>query len=292
MTIAQFQRHILAWYRHNRRDLPWRTSIRWRGDLPMFPKGLGAELTPYRVLVSEIMLQQTQIPRVLQKYPEFLRAFPTFRALARAPRAKLFSVWQGMGYWRRALYLQACALRIQKDFGGRVPSDLQTLRELPGIGPYTAGAITCFAYQNANAFVDTNIRRVYIKFFFPYTKNVSDADILPIAQSAVWLPNPREWHYALMDYGSMVLSKERTLNTQSAHYHKQTRFEGSTRFWRANIIRLLLTEGSLSQSKLSHYIKEKAQEEGYKIPSVPPILTALKKDGMICSSKRKIYSLN
>src|SRR3989338_11275618 len=175
MTIPQFQRHILAWYKDNRRDLPWRPNVRWRKGLPISPrakrlagnrsparplaeswlpissKRLPQDLTPYHILVSEIMLQQTQVPRVLQKYPEFLHAFPTCTALARAPRQQLFSVWQGMGYWRRALYIQETARRIQKEYSGHVPSDLQNLRQLPGIGPYTAGAIACFAYQNTDA---------------------------------------------------------------------------------------------------------------------------------------------
>ena len=315
MTIPQFQRHILAWYKDNRRDLPWRPNVRWRKGLPISPrakrlagnrsparplaeswlpissKRLPQDLTPYHILVSEIMLQQTQVPRVLQKYPEFLHAFPTCTALARAPRQQLFSVWQGMGYWRRALYIQETARRIQKEYSGHVPSDLQNLRQLPGIGPYTAGAIACFAYQNTDAFIDINIRRVYIKFFFIRKQNVEDGKILRVAQKALWRPNPREWHYALMDYGSLMLGKERTLNTQSAHYYKQTRFEGSPRFWRAHIIRFLLAKGSLSRAALSRLMQKKAHEKGYPPPLLAPLLSSLQKDGIVRVEKNGNFGI-
>lgn len=289
MTIRNFQRKILAWYRHNRRDLPWRPHVRWSGNLPLGPKRLPRSIEPYNILVSEIMLQQTQVPRVFQKYPLFLKNFPNWDALASASTKSLFSIWQGMGYWRRALYLRECARRMQKI--GILPQTPIQLQTLPGIGPYTAGAIACFAFQHYEAFVDTNVRRVYIKFFFPHIRRVTDAEILSIAQKAVWLPNPREWHYALMDYGALVLGKDRTLNTQSVHYHKQTRFEDSPRFWKSHIMRMLLAHGSLSRGEIARLVKKKAGEKGYAPPLLDPLLVPLEKNHMVRRSINGKFSL-
>src|SRR5487761_176403 len=129
MTTAKFQKIILSWYRENRRDLPWRVPVRWSDNLPLYPRKLPDRLTPYHVFVSEIMLQQTQIPRVLIKYLLFLKTFPTIESLAKAKTEKLFSVWQGMGYWRRALYLRACAQEIVKNYNGAMPPSPETLRQ-------------------------------------------------------------------------------------------------------------------------------------------------------------------
>ena len=280
MTTKQFQRHILSWYRKNRRDLPFRTSIRWDKGNPHYPKKLDRGLTPYHILVSEIMLQQTQIPRVLEKFPEFMETFPDWRTLARADTQKLFTVWQGMGYWRRALYLRECANEVAHSYGGTLPKDPEVLMTLPGIGPYTSHAISCFAYQNPDAFIDTNIRRVFISFFFPNKSEVSDKEILAIAQEAVWVPNPREWHYALMDYGSIVLGNTRTLNKQSRHYSRQSKFEGSFRSYRAEVIRYLTQNKNATLGVLDKHLSPSP----YKTKE---ILAALVKDNII--QKKKSY---
>ena len=280
MTTKQFQRHILSWYRQNRRDLPFRTSIRWEKDKPHYPKKLDRGLTPYHILVSEIMLQQTQIPRVLEKFPEFMHVFSNWNTLARANTNRLFGVWQGMGYWRRALYLRECAKTVEKIHGGTLPKDPEVLMTLPGIGPYTSHAISCFAYQNPDAFIDTNIRRVFISFFFPNKSEVSDKEILAIAQEAVWVPNPREWHYALMDYGSIVLGNTRTLNKQSRHYSRQSKFEGSFRSYRAEVIRYLTQNKNATLGVLDKHLSPSP----YKTKA---ILAALVKDNII--QKKKSY---
>ena len=141
--IAELRADLIAWYRDNARDLPWRRTR-----------------DPYRILVSEVMLQQTQVDRVIPKYFAFLDFFPTFEALAAAPTADVIRAWSGLGYNRRAVNLQRTAQAVVDEYGGKMPSDQVQLRDLPGIGPYTAGAIACFAFEQDVGFFDTNIRRV------------------------------------------------------------------------------------------------------------------------------------
>jgi A/G-specific adenine glycosylase len=221
------------------------------------------------------MLQQTQVSRVLPKYKEFLKEFPTLEKLAKAPNKKLLKVWAGLGYWRRAKYLKKAAKIITKraktaDLTRRVgprakrgvkreektqferfsPRNPEQLEKLPGVGHYTARALACFAFGNNEAFLDTNIRRVYLHFFFPHKKNVSDKEILKIAQRCLYSIShdrrkqsitAREWHYALFDYGAMVL-KDKKINKQSKYYHKQSKFEGSFRSFRTKVIKFLLVQ--------------------------------------------------
>ncbi|MDP2641428.1 MAG: A/G-specific adenine glycosylase [Candidatus Yanofskybacteria bacterium] len=265
MTIPSFQRHILAWHRKNRRDLPWRNTK-----------------DPYKILVSEIMLQQTQVSRVLPKYEEFLRAFPTPKALAKTADAKLLSVWKGLGYWRRARYLKETAFLLQEEFP-KIPAQLELL---PGIGPYTARALACFAFQHQEAFLDTNIRRVYLHFFFANTTNVSDKEILTIAQKAVWKRNPREWHYALFDYGAIEL-KDKSINKRSRHYAKQSKFEGSFRSFRTKVVRFLLDQPNQTASSMKIARMLRDAETLY---SPGNIVQSLLKDGLI-KKKGKSYSL-
>ena len=249
---------------------------------------------PYRILVSEIMLQQTQVTRVIPKYKEFLRAFPTLAALAKAPDKKLLAVWSGLGYWRRAKYLKETAKILVKRFFFRTPEQLE---RLPGIGPYTARAIACFAFGNNEAFLDTNIRRVYLHFFFKKKNNVSDKEILAIAREVTTnlchgkklkYPGitPREWHYALFDYGAIVL-KNKKINRQSRHYHKQSKFEGSFRSFRTKVVRFILGH---ARDKVTHEVLKKFLEgELKRINSAytpRQIITALLKDKLIKKSKR------
>lgn len=276
MTVKTFQKKILRWYEKNRRDLSFRNTR-----------------NPYRILVSELMLQQTQISRVLPKYKEFLKAFPTLRALASAPQSALLKTWQGLGYWRRAKFLQECARKILKEFGGKFPKEPKTLEALPGVGHYTARAIVCFAFQHPEAFLDTNIRRVYLHFFFSDRSGVTDKEILPIAQKAVdelrrrppeadfGATSPREWHYALFDYGAIVL-KDKTINRQSRHYHKQSRFTGSLRSFRARVVELLLDEPNhrIPKAKLFSWLTKEIQKQNRPY-SASQILDSLLKDNLV-----------
>jgi A/G-specific adenine glycosylase len=298
MTIARFQNTILNWYKHNRRDLPWRRTR-----------------DPYKILVSEVMLQQTQIARVIPKYKEFLGAFPNLSILARARIKQVLKVWQGLGYWKRALNLKATAKTLAFLQTRRAPpaggvkrkektefeqklSDPTFLETLPGIGHYTARALACFASGSQEAFLDTNIRRVYLHFFFRNKKNVSDKEILPIAQKALasishgrfklMYPTitPREWHYALFDYGALVL-KDKRINKRSKHYAKQSKFEGSLRSLRTKIMHVLLDQPNqtATRSKIERILTKAGSPY-----SAEKILASLEKDGLI-KKRGNAYSL-
>ena len=270
--ISLFQSQILKWYKKNKRDnLPWRFT-------PQRPIGA------YEILISEIMLQQTQVPRVLDMFPKFLAAFPTTRHLAEAPLDTVLKEWQGMGYNRRALYLKRSTQEVMKKFGGHIPSDTTLLETLPGIGPYTSGAISCFAFNMPAVFLDTNIRKFFIHYFFPHgrdNKKISDADILPIAERLLYKKNPRIWNYALMDYGALILSRKPELLSRAKNYHKQSPFLGSSRFFRSQIIQYLLKH------------KQAPFDELQKISpyNIKPILASLCREGLIKEIQPDIFAI-
>jgi A/G-specific adenine glycosylase len=232
-------------------------------------------------MVSEIMLQQTQVSRVLPKYKEFLTVFPTPKALAQCKDADLLTIWSGLGYWRRARFLKETSKTITKQYNGKFPKDIPTLKTLPGIGPYTAGAIACFAFNNESAFIDTNIRRVYLHFFFHDKTEVPDSEILTIAQKALRGQDPREWHWALFDYGALVL-KDKKINQKSKHYTKQSKFEGSFRSYRAKTVRHLLAQKDhrIPKALLLDYIEELLRQDERDF-SATEILESLEKDTLV-----------
>ena len=199
-------------------------------------------MDPYRILVSEVMLQQTQVPRVIDTYTKFLRVFPSFRALARATPASVLKVWQGLGYNRRALMLLRCAKAVVGEYKGELPEDYDALQSLPGIGPYTAGAVMAFAFDCAVPVIETNIRRIYIHHFFPRRRSVPDSVILPLVTRHVMsVKSPREWYSALMDYGSWLATQTPNPNVRSKHYARQSAFEGSLRQLRGQVVRVLVS---------------------------------------------------
>ncbi len=185
------------------------------------------------------MLQQTQVSRVLVKYPEFMSAFPDWESLARAPLSSVLEAWKGMGYARRALALKKIAGIVLDEYGGRLPGDYEALVRLPSVGKATAGSILAFAFGVPMAVIETNIRAVFIHFFFDGRDNVRDADIEPLVESTLDRRNPRKWYYALMDYGVYLKKRDRSLLGKSAHYRKQPRFRGSTRETRSRILALV-----------------------------------------------------
>ncbi len=198
-------------------------------------------MTPYRVLVSEYMLQQTQVPRVIGKFRTFLRMFPTFRKLAFAKPVTVLAAWQGLGYNRRALLLRRCAQIVVRQHRGSLPRDPKVLQGFPGIGPYTAAAIAVFAYDVPHPLIETNVRRVYLHHFFPGRRNVPDAAIAPlVARDVRAAPSARVWFSALMDYGTWLASQIINPNRQSRHYARQSPFQGSVRQLRGQVVRLLL----------------------------------------------------
>jgi A/G-specific adenine glycosylase len=255
--IRAFQAAIWRYYRSHKRAMPWRDTR-----------------NPYKILVSEIMLQQTRVSRVMEKYPLFIKTFPNVRALALAsPRAAL-SAWQGLGYNRRALLLKKCAEIIVREYGGELPHSPAELAQLPGIGKATAGAIAAFAFDVPTPFIETNIRRVFIHFFFSAAKKVRDKEILKLVEKTVDPKNPREWYYALMDYGAMLVKTVPNPNKKSAHYARQPRFSGSDRELRGKIIRFLLLGKKISLRKL-------ARLSGESFARVRLVCNALQHDGLV-----------
>ena len=223
--IVEFQQMVLSYYFKNGRNMPWRETT-----------------DPYHILVSEIMLQQTQVERVLKKFPEFISIFPDFGALAAAPLADILAVWQGMGYNRRAIALQKCAILVMKDYQGHLPDNVETLETFPGIGRATAGSIAAFAFNMPVVFIETNIRRVFIHFFFPGSATVGDAEILPLVEQTVYRKNPRIWYWALMDLGTYLKNTVSNPNRRSSHYSRQSSFHGSDRKIRGRVLKILLEE--------------------------------------------------
>jgi A/G-specific adenine glycosylase len=206
--------------------------------------------TPYRVFVSEIMLQQTSVARVLPRYSAFLRAFPSFRQLAAAGIQEVIGVWKGLGYNRRALALHESARRISAAFHGRLPRTVEELVNLPGVGHATASAVIVYTFNEPLVFIETNIRRVFMHHFFPDQENVPDALIEPMVEKTLDRENPREWYYALMDYGTALSGGTRNPNRRSSGYRVQSRFEGSLRQLRGRILSVMIARKSASLGQI------------------------------------------
>jgi len=233
--VADFQRTVWQHYaQHGRHDLPWR-----------LPAATGV-YDPYSIVVSELMLQQTQVSRVIPKYEQFLTRFPDVQSLASAPLGDVLVAWQGLGYNRRAKFLWQTAQRVVEEFGGTFPETMERLVSLPGIGVNTAGAVMAYAYNKSVVFVETNIRTVYIHHFFDDQVAVNDksiyakvAETLPDSQSE---NSVREWYWALMDYGSHLKQTVGNVSKSSSHYVKQSPFVGSRRAIRGAVIRKLAAQ--------------------------------------------------
>jgi A/G-specific adenine glycosylase len=196
------------------------------------------------------MLQQTQVERVIDKYDEFIRVFPDFLSLAISPLKDLLSLWQGLGYNRRALMLHTLAQRVVEEHRGKLPRDPELLLGLPGIGTYTAGALMAFAFNKPVVFMDTNIRRVYIHQFFHDQENVYDDQLFPLVEQTLDSENPRKWYNALMDYGAMLKKEQVNPNRRSAHYVRQSPFENSNRQMRGRILKTLVAESPLTAAEI------------------------------------------
>lgn len=265
MTTASFHKLVRDFYKKNKRDLPWRNTQ-----------------DPYRIVVSEIMLQQTQVARVLAKYQEFLIAFPDWKSLAHASNKDVLSVWSGLGYNRRALYLKKIAHIIITEYKGIFPNYVEKIRKLPGVGKATAGSILAFSFNMPTIFIETNIRRVFIHHFFQNRVDISDDEIYPYIKKTLDTYNPREWYYALMDYGSYLVKKIENPNKKSKHYNLQSEFEGSDRQIRGYIIRHLLGEEKLDDTNLIRVPYEKNR--------VKKVMNDLVKEGII-QEDRGIFSL-
>lgn len=238
-AIETFREMVLLQYSLHGRDLPWRRTT-----------------DPYRILVSEIMLQQTQVDRVVQKFAQFTERFPDFPALADAPLPEVLACWQGLGYNRRAIALRRCCQKVMEEFKGTLPDDVDTLATFPGIGRATASSICAFAFDLPVIFIETNIRRVFIHFFFPDNATVSDTEILPLVKATLYHESPRIWYNALMDLGTGLKTTVQNPNRRSPQYARQAAFEGSDRKIRGSILKLLLANGRMTKKEVITTIGE------------------------------------
>jgi len=227
------------------------------------------------------MLQQTQVDRVTEKYQQFIKVFPDVPALARAPLKTILKVWQGLGYNRRALALKKIAHIVAKQYNNKIPRALDELVALPGIGQATASEILAFAFNQPTVFIETNIRSVFIHFFFPDREDVSDDEILPLVEKTLDRSNPRKWYYALMDYGVTLKKRYTNPSRKSAHYNKQSPFNGSNRQVRGKILRFLTEKNSRSARELS-------QQLNLPLDKVRSNLSTLEQEGFIKRSGQRL----
>jgi A/G-specific adenine glycosylase len=236
--IHLFQQQILTYYHKHGRVFVWRKP----------------PYDPYHIIVSEVMLQQTQTHRVIDKFIHFIDCFPTVNALAEASLHDVLSAWQGLGYNRRGQALHKLAHIIVTQYHSTVPSDVELLDTLPGIGPATAASVAAFAFNQPTVFIETNIRAVYIQAFFSQDTNVKDAQLLPLVERTLYRKEPRIWYYALMDYGVMLKKHYKNPSRRSAHHQRQSTFEGSERQIRGMIIRVLTHHKRLTFSLIGELI--------------------------------------
>ena len=254
--IKSFQHLIWDYYEKNRRILPWREDT-----------------SPYSIVISEIMLQQTQVSRILTKYPPFIASFPDFKALATASLQDVLKLWQGIGYSRRAMYLQKIAQKVISDYNGTLPDNPVILESFPGIGPATAASITVYAFNKPVPFIETNVRRIYIHHFFRDKEGIDDKEIMPLVEDTLDVDNPREWYWALMDYGVELMKLRENPNKRSKHYVVQSKFEGSKRQIRGLLLKTLVNSGKNKEELYTVLAKDKER--------VDTVLKELVKEGFV-----------
>ena len=228
------------------RDLPWRNID-----------------DAYAVLVSEVMLQQTQVARVLRYWQRWLDLFPSIDALAAADTAAVLEMWQGLGYNRRALALKRACEICSAKHAGRLPETAEALVELPGIGPATAAGIVAFAYNKPALYLETNVRSVFLHELFPVDDGVRDKELVPYIADTCPADDPRRWYYALLDYGAYLKTQVSNPSRRSAHYARQSSFEGSRRQKRSNLLKLVLaTPEGVSCEEAARMLDEGEQKAG------------------------------
>ncbi len=256
-----FKREVMEYYDSNgRHSLPWRKRI-----------------TPYRVLVSEVMLQQTQVERVIPYFNRWMKHYPSMKKLSEASQGDILKLWSGLGYNRRALALHKIAQTLAHK---KFPQESEELLKLPGIGPYTAGAIRNFAFNQWTPFIDTNIRRVFLFHFFNGKENVKDEEILEKMKEIGYTHSPREWGYALMDYGAFLKTQQKeNPNRKSSHYRKQKPFLYSQRYWRSRILKTLLEKEQVKKEKLISLIT--SERNAPKKNEIENILSQMEREGFL-----------
>jgi len=269
LEINEFKQTVWKFYKENGRDdLPWRKTT-----------------DPYSVLVSEIMLQQTQVSRVIPKYIDWLDQFPDFPTLAEADLSSVIALWQGLGYNRRARYLAQTAEDVMTKHDGSLPENEESLKKLPGIGPYTAGAVQAFAYNTPVVFVDTNIRSVYLYHFFEDQNEVNEALIEEHVKQTLDTQNPREWYWALMDYGAFIKDEYGNPNKKSSKYNTQSKFEGSNRQLRSRLLRFILNNQPADLEEIKNNLQSSTERQ----KSIEDNLNDLVHEKMIEKTNQNTY---
>jgi A/G-specific adenine glycosylase len=263
VNTRDFQEMLTAKAAELYRSMPWREDTR-----------------PYYVLVSELMLQQTQVDRVIPKFEAFISTFPDEKALAMAPLSSVLQLWNGLGYNRRAKYLHEAAKMIVHDFNGAFPSDIDSLLRLPGVGPNTAGAILAYAFNEPIVFVETNVRTVYFHHFFEDGDKISDKDLKQLVQDTLDTEHPREFYWALMDYGTSLKKQGVGRIQQSVHYKKQSALKGSVREIRGQIVKALTT-GDKSSAELQNNVDYDHRFD--------PALVGLMADGLVTETTGRLH---
>lgn len=292
MSLTPIAHILIAWFRQHGRDLPWRHTR-----------------DPYHILVAEVMLQQTQVDRVIPKYHAFLSLFPSVADLANAPTSAVITAWQGLGYNRRALYLQRTAQAVHQHHAGQFPRTVAALIALPGIGPYTAGAIACFAFEQDVGFLDTNIRRVIMRLHHHPATTVSERTLWQLAEQLVPAAQGWWWNQAIMELGALICTAQRPTCAQCplrghccdyqarlaadeqllpmptpthkrvAERKKSEPFLGSNRYIRGRIIDALRTQAPQSTQQLYLHIQQSYAALTYE--RLTHIIEKLAADGLI-----------
>ncbi|QQG50965.1 MAG: A/G-specific adenine glycosylase [Candidatus Saccharibacteria bacterium] len=263
MNTNDFQELLWQQGRDLYRTMPWREDTR-----------------PYYILVSELMLQQTQVDRVIPKFEAFIKAFPSEQELAGASLADVLKLWSGLGYNRRAKYLHDAAKKIVNELGGEFPNTKEGLLALPGVGPGTAGAIAVYAYNLPVAFIETNVRTVYFHHFFKEGELVTDKELSKVVEATLDREHPREFYWAIMDYGTWLKKNGTGRIAQSHHYKKQSPLKGSVREVRGQIIKVL-TEGDKTRTQLEDYFKSDSRLES--------ALAGLLREGLVMENEGVLH---
>jgi A/G-specific adenine glycosylase len=263
VNTQDFQEIIWQQGRELYRDMPWRRDTR-----------------PYYVLVSEIMLQQTQVDRVIPKFEAFIAAFPTVRSLAEASLADVLTLWSGLGYNRRAKFLHEAAKKIEGEFNGVFPETPEALMSLPGVGVNTAGAIGAYSFNQPAIFIETNVRTVYFHHFFEDQLAVTDKELREIVRTTMDGEHPREWYWALMDYGSYLKRQGAGRNDKSHHYKKQSALKGSIREVRGQILKAL----AINDATVDELQKLLQADDRF-----PAALAGVLKDGLVSETSGRLH---
>jgi A/G-specific adenine glycosylase len=265
-SLQLFRKTITRLGRELSRPMPWRDDC-----------------SPYAVFISEVMLQQTQVERVIPKYTAFVERFPGFKELAGASLAEVYSLWQGLGYNRRAKRLRDAAIAVMEQFDGCLPESVDGIVSLPGIGKNTAGAILAYAFNKPVPYIETNIRTVFIHHFFKDREDVTDSEILSLVELTLDKKNPRLWYWALMDYGTMLKKQEGNLSRRSSSHRPQKPFASSDRRIRGIILRYIGEKESSSVKELSEAAKTEPER-------LQKLLSDLAKEGLV-REERGVYRI-